>query len=116
MTQSGQVAHAPEAAIKAISEVADKAGDIANGARAQLGFGSANRELTRVDESLALSDNPPAAMVRDAITKLCETISTRQSQWREAGDVFALQPSRSGASLSSPQTVSVRGRGDGRCL
>lgn len=76
-------AHASEDLLKKISDLSKKADEITNGTRDQLGFGSANRELTRIDEVLALSDNAPAQMVREGITKICQDMSARQAQWRD---------------------------------
>jgi hypothetical protein len=76
-------AHAPEDVVKAISDLENSVGELANGARDDLGFGPINRELSRVDSALDQSDAAPSAMVRESINKLCQDLSRRQSEWRE---------------------------------
>jgi hypothetical protein len=69
--------------VKTISDLENSVGELANGARDDLGFGPINRELSRVDSALDQSDAAPSAMVRESINKLCQDLSRRQSEWRE---------------------------------
>ncbi|MBV8206671.1 MAG: hypothetical protein JO041_07750, partial [Acidobacteria bacterium] len=76
-------AHGPADSLKAISDLGDRIGEIANGSRSPLGFGPVNRELARLDSALDLSDSAPAAMVREAISQLCHDLSADQQAWRD---------------------------------
>jgi photosystem II stability/assembly factor-like uncharacterized protein len=76
-------AHASEDVLKAISDLANGVGGIANGSGNELGFGPVNRELARIDSGLDLSDAAPSAMLRGSINELCQAMSKRQAEWRE---------------------------------
>lgn len=76
-------AHASEAVLKAINDLANNAGAIADGSKNEFGFGPVNRELARIDSSLDQSDAAPSATLRESINELCRDFSKRQAEWRE---------------------------------
>jgi len=70
-------------ALKSLDEQADQ---IENGKAAELGIGSANRELARLATMAQSSDARPAAPVQGGVLQICHMLVKRVSEWREMND------------------------------
>ena len=68
---------------KALTELEKKVGDIQSHEHTDLGFGPANRELSRLFETISSSDARPAAPMTQSVEQTCRDVAKHIEEWRD---------------------------------
>jgi photosystem II stability/assembly factor-like uncharacterized protein len=70
----------------ALKSLDEQANQIENGKEAELGIGSANRDLARLATMAQSSDARPVAQVQESVIQTCQMLAKRVTEWKDLNE------------------------------